>query len=317
MKTILKDLTLGALLTSDDTTSQWELTVPAGVVLPKPLFLTDLLSSDDDLETTHDLLITLGAGSRADVILSDRSAAELPFHVSRHLRLDTAPDATLNVCLSEELGPQTTCTCTVEASCAGTLTLGIFCLGGGEVRHDVRLDFSGEGASAELFGMAVASGTSTVANHVEVYHHHTHCTDRELFKYILDEQAEGRFEGLVRVLPGAAGADSQQLSRNICLSRQARMYAQPQLIIDHDDVRCSHGATVGQLDEQALFYMQQRGIPRHEARLLLLASFLSEVIDKVTVPSQRDRLTLLSETLLRGDLNHCVSCSLCKQEEKK
>lgn len=314
MKKILKDFTQGALLTADSESGQWELNVPAGVSLNKPVFLTDVLSSEDELETLQDFRVTLGQGSRADVIVSDRSARELPFHVTRHLSLITAPDATLNVCLAEELGPQTTCSCEVEASSAGNLSLGIFCLGGGEVNHRVHFDFAGEGATADLYGMAVATGTTQVSNRVEVYHHHPHCTDRELFKYILDEESVGRFEGLVRVLPGAAGADSQQLSRNICLSRQARMYAQPQLIIDHDDVRCSHGATVGQLDEQALFYMQQRGISRHEARLLLLASFLSEVIDKVPVASQRDRLALLTESLLRGNLNHCVSCGICKKE---
>ena len=316
MKKLLKDLTQGTLLTVDDTSGQWELAVPAGVVLSKPVFLTDVLSSEDELESAQDLHVSVGRGSRVDVVISDRSAVELPFHVERRLTLETAPDATLNLCLTEELGPQTSCTCEVTASCAGTLSLGIFCLGGGEVSHRVHFDFAGEGATADLYGMAVAMGTTQVSNRVEVFHNNAHCTDRELFKYILDEEAVGRFEGLVRVLPGAAGADSQQLSRNICLSRQARMYAQPQLIIDHDDVRCSHGATVGQLDEQALFYMQQRGIPRHEARLLLLASFLSEVIDKVSVPSQRDRITLLTEGLLRGELNHCVACGICKKENE-
>lgn len=315
MKKILKDLTQGAFLTTDTESGAWELTVPAGVSLPKPVFLTDVLSGEDELETAHDMHICLSEGSRADVVITDRSAAELPFHVTRHLFVETLRDATLNLCLAEELGPETSCECEVKASCAGTLSLGVFCLGGGDVSHDIRLDFSGKGASADLYGMAVAAGTTKVLNRVEVFHNQAHCTDRELFKYILDEEAEGRFEGLVRVLPGAAGADSQQLSRNICLSRKARMYAQPQLIIDHDDVRCSHGATVGQLDEQALFYMQQRGIPRHEARLLLLSSFLSEVIDKVAVPSQRDRVALLAEALLRGELNHCVSCGICKKEE--
>lgn len=315
MKKILKELSQGVSLTADTESDVWELTVPAGVALARPVFLTNVLSSQEELETSHEICISLGNGSRADVVIADRSAAELPFRVVRHLKVETAPDAFLSLCLAEELGPQTSCTCDISVSCGGTLSLGIFCLGGGDVSHNVHLDFAGNGASADLYGMAVAAGKTKIFNRVEVFHNHAHCTDRELFKYILDEQAEGRFEGLVRVLPGAAGADSRQLSRNICLSRKARIYAQPQLIIDHDDVRCSHGATVGQLDEQALFYMQQRGISRHEARLLLLSSFLAEVIDKVSVPSQRNRIALLAEGLLRGELNHCVGCGVCKNEK--
>ena len=312
MKEILKDLTQGVLLTADSETGMWELTVPDGVVLSKPLFLTDVLGSDDELEVSHDMRITLASGSCADVVIADRCAAERNFRIQRNLSVEVAADATLNLCLEEETGVSATCTCKVNAACTGTLTAGFFCLGGGEVNYDVHLDLAGQGAVADVYGMAVAAGSTKVRNHVEVSHSCPHCTDRELFKYILDGEATARFEGVVRVLPGAVGADSQQLSRAICLSRAAHMYAQPQLIIDHDDVRCSHGATVGQLDEQALFYMQQRGIPRHEARLLLLASFLAEVIDKVPVPSQRDRIMLLSERLLRGDFNHCVSCGICQ-----
>lgn len=113
----------------------------------------------------------------------------------------------------------------------------------------------------------------------------------------------------VRVLQHTS---SQQRNRNLCATREAHMYTQPQLEIYADDVKCSHGATVGQLDESALFYMQQRGISVHEARLLLMFAFVNEVIDTIRLDALKDRLHLLVEKRFRGELNKCRGCAICK-----
>ena len=96
------------------------------------------------------------------------------------------------------------------------------------------------------------------------------------------------------------------------MTREARMYTQPQLEIYADDVKCSHGATVGQLDENALFYMQQRGVSLHEARLLLMFAFVNEVTDRIRMEALRDRLHQLVEKRFRGELSKCRGCALCK-----
>lgn len=307
---LLKELGAGACLRDDHGTLSLE--VPAGVSLSKPVVLTNLLRDDADLESQQSLCIRLREGSRAQVVVTDRSVTDQPFHSTHDVDVCVDAGAALDLFFTEETTAATIVESRVRAVTAGTLRMGFFSIGSGNATHSVDASFAADDATLHLFGMAVLSGRQQVTNHLDVVHDHRHCTDRELFKYVLDEDAVGRFEGLVRVLPGAAGTDSQQLNRNICLSRSARMYAQPQLIIDHDDVKCSHGATVGQLDENALFYMQQRGISRHEARLLLLASFFDEVISRVTVESLRDRLTLLAESRLRGEMDHCVACGICK-----
>ena len=120
------------------------------------------------------------------------------------------------------------------------------------------------------------------------------------------------FAGKVLVRPGAQHTNSQQTNRNLCATRDAHMYTQPQLEIYADDVKCSHGATVGQLDENALFYMQQRGISLHEARLLLMFAFVNEVIDTIRLEALKDRLHLLVEKRFRGELNKCRGCAMCK-----
>ena len=126
------------------------------------------------------------------------------------------------------------------------------------------------------------------------------------------DQATGAFAGKVLVREGAQHTNSQQTNRNLCATRDAHMYTQPQLEIYADDVKCSHGATVGQLDENALFYMQQRGISLKEARLLLMFAFVNEVIDTIRLDALKDRLHLLVEKRFRGELNKCQGCAICK-----
>ena len=105
---------------------------------------------------------------------------------------------------------------------------------------------------------------------------------------------------------------SKETNANLCATRSARMYTQPMLEIYADDVQCSHGSTVGQMDEAALFYMRQRGIDEHEARLLLKAAFITEVIETIPLESLRDRLHVLVDKRLRGELSKCEGCKLCK-----
>ena len=129
----------------------------------------------------------------------------------------------------------------------------------GTTRNTTEVTLSGRGAEINLCGMAIADKNEQVDNHTFIDHKVSDCTSNELFKYVLDDQAIGAFAGKVLVRPGAQHTNSQQTNRNLCATRDAHMYTQPQLEIYADDVKCSHGATVGQLDENALFYMQQRG----------------------------------------------------------
>ena len=169
-----------------------------------------------------------------------------------------------------------------------------------------------QGAEINLCGMAIADKNQHVDNNTSIDHAVPNCTSNELFKYVLDDQSVGAFAGLVLVRPDAQHTSSQQTNRNLCATRDARMYTQPQLEIYADDVKCSHGATVGQLDENALFYMRARGIAEKEARLLLMFAFVNEVIDTIRLDALKDRLHLLVEKRFRGELNRCQGCAICK-----
>jgi Fe-S cluster assembly protein SufD len=183
----------------------------------------------------------------------------------------------------------------------------------GTTRNMTEVQLAGEHAELTLCGMAIEDKTQRVDNHTKIEHLTSDCTSRELYKYVLDEQSTGAFAGQVIVRPGAQRTNSQQTNRNLCATREAHIYTQPQLEIYADDVKCGHGATVGQLNEDALFYMRARGIPEKEARLLLMFAFVNEVVDSIRLDPLKDRLHQLVEKRFRGELAKCEGCVIHKQ----
>ena len=174
------------------------------------------------------------------------------------------------------------------------------------------LQLSGEGAECQLGGCVIADKQQHVDNNTLITHHASHCTSNQLYKYVLDEEATGAFAGKVYVAPGAQKTSSQMTNQNLCATRTTRMFTQPMLEIYADDVKCAHGSTVGQLNDAAVFYMQQRGISLEQARLLLEIAFINEVIDQIELVPLRDRLHYLVEKRFRGELSKCVGCKLCQ-----
>ncbi|NNL67790.1 MAG: Fe-S cluster assembly protein SufD [Myxococcales bacterium] len=157
-------------------------------------------------------------------------------------------------------------------------------------RNDLRVTLAEPGAECDLSGLFVAGGEQHVDNHTWIDHAKPHGTSRELYKGILDGRARGVFNGRVVVRPDAQKSNAQQQNPNLLLSRDAEMSTQPQLEIRADDVRCTHGSTIGQLDETALFYLRSRGIPRDEARQLLMRGFVSEITRGLSVPALAERI---------------------------
>ena len=181
----------------------------------------------------------------------------------------------------------------------------------GRTRNQIEIDLNGEGAETWLGGMLVSDRSQQTENFTVIRHNVPRCHSNELFKYILNGAAEGAFSGRIVVQKGAQKTEAYQTNRNICLTKEARMFAKPQLEIYADDVKCGHGATTGQLDEAALFYMQTRGIGYEEARMLLLLAFTSDVLEHVEIDALRDRLHFLVEKRLRGEESKCKGCVIC------
>jgi Fe-S cluster assembly protein SufD len=162
-------------------------------------------------------------------------------------------------------------------------------LGGALVRNDANVTLS-EGTEATLNGLYIVNGRQHIDNHTEIDHAKPHATSHELYKGILDGQATAVFNGRIIVRKDAQKTDSKQTNKNLVLSDEAVINTKPELQILADDVRCTHGATIGQLDEESLFYMQSRGIGRSDARSLLTYAFAQDILDRIKVPSLKDQL---------------------------
>lgn len=163
-------------------------------------------------------------------------------------------------------------------------------LGGGIVRNDLHAVLAGEGADCVLNGLYLVEGRQLVDNHMKVEHAAAHCDSHELYKGVLDGKARAVFNGLIHVHPGAQKTDAKQSNRNLLLSSEAIANSNPQLEIYADDVKCTHGSTVGQLDEDAIFYLRSRGIGIEAARSLLTYAFASELVERIPVEPVRHAL---------------------------
>ena len=288
--------------------------VPDGVVLDKPLQLVTLLSSNVDLMVNRRILVVLGRAAQAKLLLCDHALTANRFLTTQVIEVFAGCDSSLELYDLEETHNANlrASELYLSQSAGSRVAVDNLTLHNGETRNTTCVTFEGRGAELSLNGVAITDKSQHVDNMTFVDHRVADCTSNELFKYVLDESSTGAFAGKVLVREGAQHTSSQQTNRNICLTREARMFTQPQLEIYADDVKCSHGATVGQLDERALFYMRQRGIPEQEARMMLMLAFVGEVIGKVELEPLRDRLYRLVEKRFRGQLTQCEGCSACR-----
>ena len=163
-------------------------------------------------------------------------------------------------------------------------------LGAAIARSETHVVLAGEGASIVLDGLFVGTGTQHLDNRTVIDHVQPHCESLELYKGVLDQSARGVFDGLIIVRPGAEKTVSRQTNRNLLLSESAIVDSKPNLEIHNNDVKCNHGSTIGQIDEQALFYLRSRGIGEDEARGLLVYAFAGEIVDRIRIEPVREQV---------------------------
>ena len=178
------------------------------------------------------------------------------------------------------------------------VSVNTFSFGGKITRNNLEFHHEGEHITSNLNGISVIGDNQHVDNHTLVHHKYENCESHELYKGIFDERATGVFNGKVIVNKEAQKTNAFQQNDNILIGDKASINTKPQLEIFADDVKCSHGCTIGQLDERALFYMQSRGIPEKEAKGLMLFAFCNEVVEKIRIPALKSRIIrLLAEKL--------------------
>ena len=288
--------------------------VPKNCVIDETIQVVTLLQSNVEMLSNRRLLVILEENSSASLLICDHSSMEKQTLSTQVMEVFLGRGAQFNLYELEETSHSNTRLghLYVRQQADSSFNHSNITLPNGFTRNYINVSLEGHGAETNICGLAIGDKEQHIDNHTLVDHKTGNCNSNELYKYILDEHSTGVFAGKMLIRPDAQHTNSQQTNRNLCLTNDAHMYAQPQLEIYADDVKCSHGSTVGQLDENALFYMQQRGIPADEARHLLMYAFAGEVIEHIGIEALRDRLHMLVEKRLRGELNHCKGCSLCK-----
>lgn len=286
--------------------------VPRSCEMEKPVQIVNILLSPEDLFVQHRNLVVLEDGASARIVVCDHSLSPRNYLTNAVTEIFVGNNASLDFykVQNEHNESRQLSSSFVKQERDSRVTFNTVSLHGGLIRNNIYAHLNGEGAENITQGLFFADKSQHIDNFTFIDHAVPHCISRQNFKGILDDKATGAFTGRILVRKDAQKTEAYQANNNICLTDEARMYSKPQLEIYADDVKCSHGATVGQLDESALFYMQSRGIPCREARLLLMQAFGSEILKSVRVDPLRIRLNELVEKRLRGELSRCNSCPL-------
>lgn len=288
--------------------------VPKRVVVERPIQLVNVFRSDVDTMANRRILVILEEGAEAKLLVCDHSVDDVKFLATQVVEIFAGEGAFFDYYDLEESSVSTTrfASVHVKQEAESNVLVNGITLNNGLTRNNYYIELNGEHAETTLCGMSILDKEQQVDTYSHITHAVPYCTSNELFKNVLDDQAVGAFSGRILVKENAQKTEAYQTNRNLCATREARMYSKPQLEIYADDVKCSHGMTTGQLDENALFYMQSRGISRDEARMLLSVAFMSDVIDHVRLEALKDRLHKLVEKRFRGELAKCAGCRICK-----
>lgn len=296
--------------------------VPKGVKVDRAIQVINILKATPqnaqrlvpDLMVNRRVLIILEAGAEVKMLFCDHAADDRNFLATQVIEAYVGENASLDLNCLEETHYKNVRVSNVyiDQQRDSRVNHNVITLHNGVTRNRLDLTLSGEGAECFCNGCVIGDKGQHVDNNTLIDHRASHCTSHELYKYVMGDQSVGAFAGRVLVRQGAQKTSSEEVNQNLCTSREARMYTQPMLEIYADDVKCSHGSTVGQLNDTAMFYMRQRGITEKEARLLLELAFINEVVDNIQLVPLRDRLHYLVEKRFRGELSKCEGCKLCK-----
>ena len=288
--------------------------VPKNVVVDRAIQVINILRSDVDMMVNRRVLIVVEEGAEAKLLFCDHAADDRNFLATQVIEAYVGRNASLDLYCLEETHAKNVRVSNlyIDQQADSRLNHNVITLHNGVTRNRVDLSLSGKGAECVLNGCVIADKEQHVDNNTVIDHKVEHCTSSQLYKYVLDEKAKGAFAGRVLVRHGAQKTSSEMRNQNNKTTSETRMFTQPMLEIYADDVKCSHGSTVGQLNDAAMFYMQQRGISQKEAKLLLEFAFVNEVIDTIRLEPLRDRLHHLVEKRFRGELSKCEGCKLCK-----
>ena len=260
--------------------------VPSGTILKEMVHLLFLSTAENEPTVSHPRnLIVLGAGAQAIVVESYVGLNPGRYFTNTVSEIVAGSDSVLDHYKLQHENDRAfhVATIQVRQDRNSSVTSHSISLGGSLVRNDVNMVLDAEGCQALLNGLYLTKGTQHIDNHTRIDHAKPHCESRELYKGILDDRSTAVFNGKILVRQNAQKTNAKQTNKNLLLSEEALVNTTPQLEIFADDVKCTHGATIGRLNEEELFYMRSRGIGAESARTLLTYAFASDILGAMKV----------------------------------
>lgn len=285
--------------------------VKKGVKVEPTIQLVNIFNNNEPLLAARRVLIVMEEDSEAKVLFCDHTQTpEVDFCSVQVVEIVAGERSRLDFYDLEESTQRTSrlSSLWMRQEADSEVLLDSMTLYNGTTRNEFYTKFAGRHAHLRMLGMGIEDESRRLDTYSRISHDVPECNTDELFKYVVDDSAVGAFAGLIYVAEGAMKTEAYQSNRNLVGSDTAKMHSKPQLEIYNDDVKCSHGTAIGQLDEKQLFYMMTRGISEDQARLMLKQAFMSDVIDGISLSPLRDRLKLMVERRFAGEKTACASC---------
>lgn len=282
-----------------------------GQVMEEVLQVISVRTEGSPLEIAYKNYLHFGEGSQARIVLCSHTFTLDKFVTDEEVDITLEDRAVVDVVVMQNEHNEATHNTrfNITAGAGSVLKISFLTLHGGNIDNKVRVDINGEGANVDLSGLYLVDGKQMVSNSVEMNHNVPNCISSQLYKGVLDNDAVAKFSGIIYVKQDAQKIEAYQANHNLLLSERAKIHTEPQLEIYADDVKCSHGATIGRLDENELFYLRSRGVPMKEAKILQQMAFAYSVLEKISNAELRERMENLVEKRLRGEFSNCKDCS--------
>lgn len=286
--------------------------VPKNAIVDKPIQIVNVLLANEDVMVQPRNLFIFEANSQAKVAICDHTLSPNKFLTNSVTEIFTADNAIVEQVKMQNENNESVNISSVYVDQASNshFTSNAITLHGGVVRNNVTASLNGVGGENNLTGLYLVDQNQHVDSRTVVNHNVPRCLSNQLFKGVLDDNGVAAFNGMIYVAKDAQKTEAFQTNRTLQLTDEAKVYTKPQLEIYADDVKCSHGATVGQPDTDQVFYMRARGIGEREATLLQMFGFAHEVIQHIGIEPLRDRIDELVNKRLRGELSRCNVCEM-------
>ena len=291
-------------------TGNFRIIIAPNTIVEKPLQLVNIIDTTQPLDVVHAFEIVVGQGSSLSLIHCDESLNQVENTIQSTISIKLESHSSLHYYNLQNINNHSTLNneTVVEQHSHSHLSSHTYTLNGKTLNKHQTIDFSEESAHADVQGLYILDKNQECLHRIRLNHNFSNGRSNQLFKGILDDSAKAFFEGHIFVAIDAQKTEAIQNNKNILLTDKANVQTHPFLEIYADDVKCSHGATIGQMDENALFYLRTRGISEKQAKTLLMYAFANDVVRNVHLESLREYLENIIKRRLNGENITCEDC---------